>query len=417
MSETPSRPTSGQSAEAARSGDLPDEQMQKLLLQRRMRQIGRKLLVLSGKGGVGKSTVAANLAVSLARSGQKVGLLDVDIHGPSIPQLLGLTGRSVGLQEGQIIPIDSGGGLSVMSIGFLLASEKDPVIWRGPRKFGLIRQFLTDVEWGRLDCLVVDSPPGTGDEPLTVAQLVGSPVGAVIVTTPQDLAIADVRRCISFCQAVSVPVVGIIENMSGYVCPGCGRQVDLFKAGAGRKLAAETHVPFLGRVPIDPAIVSAGDAGTPFVALDAPAQGPATAAFADIVQRILDGEPSAEAGEIQPQEMSLMRIALPMAGGRLSLHFGHCEEFALLDVDTESGKVVGQTAHQPPAHEPGALPRWLKEMGADVIIAGGMGQRAQQLFAESGIEVVVGAAAGTPEELVSAYLGGALEVGDNLCDH
>jgi ATP-binding protein involved in chromosome partitioning len=178
--------------------------------------------------------------------------------------------------------------LVVMSIGFLVGGKSTPVIWRGPMKYGVIRQFLKDVAWGELDYLVVDSPPGTGDEPLSVAQLVGPAAGAVIVTTPQDVAIADVRRCISFCHTVSVPVIGVVENMSGLVCPKCGERIDVFKRGGGQALADEMNVPFLGSVPIDPEIVASGDAGTPFVRMRK--QGAAGEAFADIVRTILAGQ-------------------------------------------------------------------------------------------------------------------------------
>lgn len=255
-----------------------------------MKRIGMKLLVLSGKGGVGKSTVAANLAVALAKAGKAVGLLDTDIHGPSIPQLLGLKGQPITERNERMRPVLWREGLSVISIGFLLQQDGDAVIWRGPRKFGAIRQFLVDVDWGELDYLVVDAPPGTGDEPLSVAQLVGRPAGAVIVTTPQDLAVADVRRCISFCREVSVPIVGIIENMSGCVCPMCGHHLDLFGSGGGRRLAEEADVPFLGRIPFEPGIVFSGDNGTPFV--EAPTGSEGVREFAAIVHRIL--EPDSE---------------------------------------------------------------------------------------------------------------------------
>ncbi len=262
--------------------------MEEKALQGRMSEIRHKLLVLSGKGGVGKSTVAANLASSLALAGKRVGLLDIDVHGPSIPKLMGLEDRGVQTAGEELIPVKVSDNLAVMSIGFLLSSRKDPVIWRGPRKYHLIRQFLKDVIWGQLDYLVVDSPPGTGDEPLSVAQLVGSPTGAVIVTTPQDVAISDVRRCVSFCNALSLPIVGILENMSGFVCPKCGEKIDLFKRGGGMALALEMGVPFLGQVPIDIEVVMAGDSGRPLLGDGPPS--PAAKAFSDVVDSILDAD-------------------------------------------------------------------------------------------------------------------------------
>ena len=261
------------------------QQIEERMLRDRMAKIDYKLLVLSGKGGVGKSTVAANLATVLARDGKRVGLLDIDIHGPSIPRLMGVeTGQVQGTGE-EILPVKVSDNLAVMSIGFLLPSGREPVIWRGPRKHGAIRQFLKDVAWGQLDYLVVDSPPGTGDEPMSIAQLVGSPAGAVIVTTPQDVAISDVRRCVTFCNEVSLPVAGIVENMSGLVCPKCGERIDLFKRGGGMALAREMNVPFLGQIPIDPEVVMAGDAGTPSFHDDPQSQ--TAKAFADVVEAIL----------------------------------------------------------------------------------------------------------------------------------
>ena len=395
-----------------------ERQLEEQALRDRMRDIQFKLLVLSGKGGVGKSTVAVNLAVALSDGGNNVGLLDVDIHGPSIPKLMGLENRQLGMEGQKILPIQINESLKVMSIGFLLREDTDAVIWRGPLKFNAIRQFLKDVAWGRLDYLVIDSPPGTGDEPLSVAQLVGSPAGAVIVTTPQDVAIADVRRCVSFCNKLSLPVVGIVENMSGFVCPKCGEKIDLFKSGGGEALAVEMKVPFLGRIPIDPEIVTSGDAGTPFV--DNYSRSAATRAFSDFVQKILAADnqhDSTVEKENKRKEDHLMKIAVPLAAGRLSMHFGHCEEFAILEVDEQARKVLNKSVHKSPPHEPGALPRWLHELGANMIIASGMGQRAQQLFAQNSITVMVGASAESPEKLVSAYLNGTLQAGDNICDH
>ena len=398
--------------------DQSQRELEELDLQTRMARIGHKILVLSGKGGVGKSTVAANLAMSLAQAGKKVGLLDVDLHGPSIPKLLGLDGQHLGPDAtGGISPIRIRENLSVVSVGLLLASAKDAVIWRGPLKHNVIRQFLADVAWGELDFLVVDSPPGTGDEPLSVAKMVGRGARAVVVTTPQEVAISDVRRCLSFCEALSLPVAGIIENMSGLVCPHCGRQVDLFKSGGGEKLAVEAGVPFLGRIPLDPRIVISGDSGTTFV--EEHPGSPAAQAFAAAIRPILnphekDDSPRPIEG---PMEKTLMKIAIPIANGKLSMHFGHCEQFALVEVD-ESAKEIQSTEYlAPPTHEPGVLPRWLHEKGADVIIAAGMGQRAQGLFSQNGIKVVVGAPAEGPEDVVRAYLADTLEVGQNVCDH
>lgn len=282
-------------AECSSKQRQPDESEQDFLdrqaLAQRMCRIGNKLLVMSGKGGVGKSTVAANLAISLALAGKQVGLLDVDIHGPSIPKLMGLDDARVVTHDGELVPLEIGDNLKVISIAFFLPSNRDAVIWRGPMKYGVIRQFLKDVAWGMLDYLVIDAPPGTGDEPLTIAQLVGQPAGAILVTTPQDLAVADVRRSISFCEKVSLPVVGIIENMSGLVCPHCGGQIDLFKTGGGEALAREMDVPLLGRIPIDPQIVACGDGGVPYV--HRYADSAAAKAFAEVVKQVVAAAPFA----------------------------------------------------------------------------------------------------------------------------
>jgi len=273
----------------ARKQQMADEQEQ---VQRRVERIRQRILVLSGKGGVGKSTVAANLAVSLASKGKKVGLLDVDIHGPSIPRLLGLDGLPAqpagpGSDSALLQPVPAGDHLRVMSIGFLLDRPETAVIWRGPMKYNLIKQFLKDVNWGDLDCLVVDSPPGTGDEPLSVAQLLGAPSHAVVVTTPQELSLSDVRKCITFCRRVQLSLLGVIENMSGFVCPHCGKETAVFKAGGGRVLAEQMDVPFLGSVPLDPRIVEAGDSGV--LRGEGFGSCPAAEAFARIVERVLEG--------------------------------------------------------------------------------------------------------------------------------
>ncbi len=267
-----------------------DEETRKretLELQQRMTKIQHKLLVLSGKGGVGKSTVAVNLAVALAKASRQVGLLDVDIHGPSVPKLTGLEGHTVHSDGRALLPLRVADNLAVMSIGFLLTGKADAVIWRGPLKYNLIRQFLKDVAWGTLDYLVIDCPPGTGDEPLSVAQLAGPNAEAILVTTPQELSISDVRRCVTFCRQVNLPVLGVVENMSGFVCPQCGARIDLFKVGGGETLARETNVPFLGRVPLDPEIVVSGDSGLPFAARDV--AGPA-AALRAVIERLLSRE-------------------------------------------------------------------------------------------------------------------------------
>ena len=226
--------------------------------------VAHRILVLSGKGGVGKSTVAVNLAVSLSMQGKSVGILDVDIHGPSVPMMLGLGLEGGETREGALVPVESA-GLKVMSVGFLLRNTDDALIWRGPMKMNLIDQFVKHVEWGALDYLVVDCPPGTGDEPLSVVQLLERVDGALIVTTPQKVAAADVRKSVDFCLKLGVPIIGVVENMSGFACPKCGDVTQVFKGTGGEDTARAFSVPFLGRIPLDPAIVESGDDGRPFV--------------------------------------------------------------------------------------------------------------------------------------------------------
>ena len=246
-------------------GQRSEECIEQLELTEQMSRIEHIIVVLSGKGGVGKSTVAANLAVALSLNGNRVGLLDVDIHGPSIPKLLNLEGRMTEMKGNRIVPVSLSDRLKVMSLGFLLPQRDDAVIWRGPMKMGAIKQFLKDVEWGELDFLVIDSPPGTGDEPLSVCQLIENPDGAIIVTTPQEVALADVRKSINFCRQLKLPVLGVIENMSGFACPKCGEITNIFKSGGGQRMAREMNVPFLGSIPIDPQISEACDAGMPYI--------------------------------------------------------------------------------------------------------------------------------------------------------
>ena len=223
------------------------------------------ILVLSGKGGVGKSTVAVNLASALAGQGKNIGLLDLDFHGPNIPKMLGIENRRPAVLGKSIQPVHVTGNLSVMSMAFLLPDTSSPVVWRGPVKMSAIQQFLTGVDWGALDYLVADLPPGTGDEALTIAQLAPNVRGAVIVTTPQDVAVMDATKAVKFIEKLELPILGIVENMSGMVCPHCGETVDVFGLGGGMEAARDLGVPFLGAIPLDPELVRAGDEGRPYI--------------------------------------------------------------------------------------------------------------------------------------------------------
>lgn len=257
---------------------------------RKMRQnlskIKRQIVVMSGKGGVGKSTVSANLAVALSMEGFNVGLLDVDFHGPSIPKMVNMENAQP-LSDGQMIEPVTAGTLKVMSLGMMLETPDSPVIWRGPMKIAVVKQLLGEVNWGELDFLVIDCPPGTGDEPLSVCQNLLESGEAIIVTTPQQVAASDVAKSLNFCNQLGFPVSGIVENMSTFICPKCGEVTAIFSTGAGEELAARYNVPFLGKLPIDPAICQGGDTGTPFVRLE---KSPAGDEFRKIVAKLLEEE-------------------------------------------------------------------------------------------------------------------------------
>ncbi|MBN1540838.1 P-loop NTPase [candidate division KSB1 bacterium] len=405
--------------------DNLDSFLDDMELNRTLDSIHHTVVVLSGKGGVGKSTIAANLALSLALAGRRVGILDIDFHGPSIPKLFGLEGRRVETNEKQkLVPLEYAGTLKVMSLGLLLQGRDDAVIWRGPMKMGAIKQLLKDVDWGELDYLVVDSPPGTGDEPLSIVQLIKNISGAVVVTTPQDLSLSDVRRSLRFCEKLQLPVIGVIENMSGFICPHCGESSPIFKTGGGETLASEMGVDFLGRVPIEPDIVLASDSGQPYVYQYGKSQ--TAKNFENMVAKLLDKvekddtdsasiDESAE--EKAPKAVAGFCIAVPTQNGDLAMHFGHCEKFMLFEVDRDKKEIRATRTLTPPPHEPGVLPQWLSEQKVDLVLAGGMGVKAQELFRQNGLELIVGVQGGKAEQAVKDFLNGNLQTGDNLCSH
>lgn len=238
------------------------------LIQCKLMRIKHKLLVMSGKGGVGKSSVAAYLALTLAKQGYQVGLLDVDLHGPSIPKMLGLQGSLDIAPDHQIIPQPYNAHLKVVSIESMLEDTDSAMIWRGPLKHGVIQQFLADCRWDDLDFLIIDSPPGTGDEPLSVAKLIPE-AKAIIVTTPQEVALADVRKSINFCRKVKLEIAGLVENMSGLHCPHCQGFIPIFRTGGGKRTAESMRLKYLGALPFDPAVVEGGDQGRPVLEKDA----------------------------------------------------------------------------------------------------------------------------------------------------
>ena len=263
------------------------EESQDDRLARRMKSIDHKLVVLSGKGGVGKSTVSVNLALTLSGKGYRVGLLDTDLHGPNLPKMLGVEHERLLQDEEGIAPLEMSATLKVVSLAMAGHPQDTPIIWRGPLKYGAIKQFLADVNWGELDYLIIDSPPGTGDEPLTVCQLLPELDGSIVVTTPQAVSVMDARKTISFSRKLDIPVLGVVENMSGLVCPHCGGEIDLFGKGGGDEAARQMEVPFLGSIPLDQKLMQAEDEGRSF--LEMKETSPTADALRAVVEAIEQG--------------------------------------------------------------------------------------------------------------------------------
>ncbi len=274
-----------QTASCGAAKNLQGQNEQDAAVKGSLEKIRNKFIVMSGKGGVGKTSVSVNIAISLAKKGFKVGIMDVDIHGPDVPRMLGIQG-TLGLNGDQkLLPMNYSENLGAVSIESLSASRDDAIIWRGPIKHSVIRQFIGDVEWGELDYLIIDAPPGTGDEPLSVAQVIPD-AKAIVVTTPQEVALGDVRKSINFCKVVKMEIFGLIENMSGFACPHCDKKIDLFGSGGGEKTAKTMGITFLGKIPFDPNMVSCGDSGTSFQ--EKYSDSPVTKAFADLSERMAE---------------------------------------------------------------------------------------------------------------------------------
>lgn len=295
--------SSGGSCSSTKESQQAQQAQQENAITLSLGKIKNKILVMSGKGGVGKSTVSVNLALGLAKRGHKVGLMDVDIHGPDVVRMLSLKGviQPPKTPDALVEPLEYSENLKVVSLEYLMQDRDEAIIWRGPLKIQAIRQFVADFDWGELDYLVIDAPPGTGDEPLSVAQTIPN-TRAVVVTTPQKVALADVRKSINFCKIMKMEITGIVENMSGFVCPHCNQTVDIFKTGGGEELARELDLPFLGRVPMDPKVVVAGDDGAPYLSSDN--DSPAITAFTAIVDAVEKRLPPVAAP-----------VTLKMAGG------------------------------------------------------------------------------------------------------
>ncbi len=265
---------------------LTEESIQEeTALQDTLRNIRHVIIVMSGKGGVGKSTVSSNLAMTLSMKGYKTGIMDLDLTGPNIPKMFAAEDDQLNVEDGKLIPVEIPPSIKLMSLAFLLQSKDTPVMWRGPVKMGAVKQFIEDVNWGELDYLVIDMPPGTGDEAISIVQLIPKADGMIIVTTPQDVALLDSRKSLVFGAETKIPIIGIIENMSGFVCPHCGEITNIFKTGGGEATAKEMNAQFLGRIPIEPGIVDSGDKGVPIV-LGYP-DSPSAKAFKEIADKVI----------------------------------------------------------------------------------------------------------------------------------
>ena len=369
-------------------------------LQEQLAKIRHKIMVMSGKGGVGKSSVAVNLAIGLSLQDFMVGLLDVDLHGPNVPKMLGLRrGRLQRRPDGRIGAIVYSPNLKFLSIEPLLPQEDAAVIWRGPLKISAIRQFIADIDWGKLDYLVIDAPPGTGDEPLTVAKTIPDAY-ALLVTTPQEVSLIDVRKSYNFCRKVKMRILGLVENMSGFICPHCGKEVDLFKRGGGERLAEELGIRFLGRIPVDPRVVAAGDAGKPMIA--AYPESKTAEAFEELVRNVVA---ATEELYRDVEEGRYMRVAIPVEGPVVT-ELEKSDLFALYDI--ERGQVkVKDVAKKP---EDASLDLWLKEQVVTHLIAPKIPEDLKGKLTGVGVRLVEGVSPRIKADLaIQDYLSGILK--------
>jgi len=372
-----------------------DQQDKKVREQ--LSRIKHKIMVMSGKGGVGKSTIAVNIAVGLSLQDFMVGLLDVDLHGPSIPKMLGardlkLTRRP----DGRLGAIKYSPNLKFLSIEPLLPSEDSAIIWRGPIKISAIKQFIGDIDWGELDYLVIDAPPGTGDEPLTVAKTIPDAY-ALIVTTPQEVSLIDVKRSIRFCQKVKMRILGIVENMSGFICPHCGKPLDLFKRGGGQRLAEEMGVRFLGKIPVDPRIVDTGDRGKPIVG--AYPESITAQAFDDLIRNIVT---ATEEMQREVLEEKFMRVACPVATPqKFEPRLDKLELFALYDI--ENNRVLVKDVAKKPEKQD--LVEFLKEQLATHCILYQPPEELIETLSHHQIKpIITDKIEANPDQLIEEYL-------------
>ncbi len=358
-------------------------------------QIRHKLLVMSGKGGVGKTSVAVALALMLARRGAMVGLMDIDLHGPDVYRMLGV-GEPLDLVHGQYyLPADVSRNLKLVSVEAMMKNRDAAVIWRGPIKHKLIRQFLTEIQWGHLDYLVIDSPPGTGDEPLTVARSIPEAL-AILVTTPQEISLADVTKAVQFCRKVDLQILGVVENMGHLVCPECGARLPLFSSAQGSRQLRSLDLPLLGSLPFDPQVAAMADEGR-LTELET-SQSPFLQAMAEVVTNIeaaLQRRPSPAKGPVL--EPGTVVLAAPVDDGRLAPQCSQTQPFLLYTI--RERQIISQQQLTPPDFRPGLLPDWLQRQGVTHILAAGLGENARKLFQRKGM-VVIPSEAGTPLALL-----------------
>lgn len=366
-------------------------------VREQLSKIKHKIMVMSGKGGVGKSTIAVNIAVGLSLQDFMVGLLDVDLHGPSIPQMLGardlkLTRRP----DGRLGAIKYSPNLKFLSIEPLLPSEDSAIIWRGPIKISAIKQFIGDIDWGELDYLIIDAPPGTGDEPLTVAKTIPDAY-ALIVTTPQEVSLIDVKKSIKFCQKVKMRILGIVENMSGFICPHCGKPVDLFKRGGGQKLAEEMGLRFLGKIPVDPRVVDTGDRGKPMVG--AYPESVTAEAFDNLIRNIIS---ATEEMAKDVAEEKYMRIAIPVSSPqKFESDPEKFELFALYDI--ENNKILVKDVVKKPKEQD--LADFLNEQVVTHIFLYNPPEELANKINENKVKLLVTVdPEGNPDQMIQEYL-------------
>jgi Mrp family chromosome partitioning ATPase/predicted Fe-Mo cluster-binding NifX family protein len=383
-----------------------NDSMEEGLVKSALSHIKHKLMVMSGKGGVGKSTIATCLAIALAQKGDRVGLLDIDLHGPSIPHLLNISGLlEVSSIHQKLLPMEIMPNLEVISIECVMADKDQAVIWRGPLKHSAIKQFITEVQWGDLDYLVVDSPPGTGDEPLSVAQLIPD-AQAIIVTTPQEVALADVRKSIAFCRQTQMDITGMIENMSGFICPHCGKGVDIFKTGGGERTALAANVAFLGRLPFDFELVEAGDEGK-LVKYMQNQEKHYNKVFFQIVYKLLERLQQMQIKPISLNEIrakKAYKVAIALKVGKPAPFLVDCDEIAMIYVrDSQIEKVDKITPS-----EQHLTPKAFVDLGADLVMTKDIREKAKYIFDKNKVGVVLDIPDASPEELVKAFIKGDL---------